>query len=441
MLRVLSLALASSVAACAIHPVKQTPRLMIMSERQEIVLGQTASVAIEKHYGLVTGSTAEYVQRVGQRIAAIASGPSFYYRFALLDTHEVLAMALPGGFVYVSRGLLFLLSSEDQLAGVLAHEIAHVAVQHVAERAVIEVPLDLLTSAVGALVGLVSDDSAEQLRQSMLQMGIAPYSREQEREADRVGAALAASLGYDVLGLSVALERIEMAQQLVGASTRDAHHPPMGERVALLQTYAQVFERGPPNPLCNDDAFLGNLVGLLVGPSLHQARMQNDLLVWPDAKLAVPLPKHWTVEVTSSAVVAVAPDAKGFLTLMRLSQADAQSLFEKSWFVPAAPFVTQSGWPVARGRLRVGGEPSTYERLWWLSHNDEIYLWMGSWSAEQDGHWASQVDATVAQARVASDADLAGISYFQVTQAQGDETRGSRLGLGPPCLAAREAAR
>ena len=173
------------------------------------------------------------------------------YRFRILDMPIPNALALPDGQIFVSRGVLILVNSEDELASILAHEIAHVEERHANERdnlALVTSPIRLGTGIAGWATGLIIPglgDAIVELGESTTGFFLAPYSREQEREADRVGQKLAAAAGYDPDGLVNLLDTMVRAEALSPESMPEQSwfdtHPATSERVALTRASGQLL--------------------------------------------------------------------------------------------------------------------------------------------------------------------------------------------------------
>src|SRR5262245_37515054 len=172
--------------------------------------GDEEAQKVVEEIGLVRDpSLEEYLQAVGAKLAAVSDRPNGPWKFAVADQAEANAFALPGGYVYVTRGLLALLNSEDELACVVGHEMGHVTASHSTKRmgaALATAPISIATGLAGAAVGIVSPalggvvaGTGEAITGGLV---IAPFSREQEHEADELGQTLAAKAGYDPAALS-----------------------------------------------------------------------------------------------------------------------------------------------------------------------------------------------------------------------------------------------
>lgn len=204
------------LGGCAINPVSGRPDVVLTSVAQERTIGLEESQKIEKTMGLVNDPTLTgYVDQVGQRLAKHSPRQDVAYHFHVVEMVEPNAFALPGGYVYVSRGLLTLLNSEDELANVMGHEIGHVAARHAVQRMTAAAPLGILTGITSFATGIVSST----LGKAVSDVGgfansaiLAPYGRGQEREADEVGLAMAARSGWNPKAMSTMLRTLEREQ-------------------------------------------------------------------------------------------------------------------------------------------------------------------------------------------------------------------------------------
>ncbi|MFB3114743.1 MAG: M48 family metalloprotease, partial [Nitrospirales bacterium] len=186
--------LAFFLSGCAVNPVSGRSEVVLVSAEKEKELGAQEAKKVEKTMGLVNDpEIVAYVKTVGRRLAIHSPRKDVNYTFQIVDMGEPNAFALPGGYVYVSRGLLVLVNSEDELAGVMGHEIGHVAGRHAVQRitrVAATSPLRIITGLAGAAVDIVAPDvgtAIADVGQAASALIIAPYSRDQEREADRVG--------------------------------------------------------------------------------------------------------------------------------------------------------------------------------------------------------------------------------------------------------------
>jgi predicted Zn-dependent protease len=320
--RALSL-LALVVAGCALNPVTHRPELAVVSQSTELALGAEQAKAIQAGMGLVAeGPLTAYVRAVGDRLAASSPRRDVPYAFHVVDTPEPNAFAIPG-HVYVTRGLLVLLNDEDELAGVLAHEVGHIAARHAVQRLSRALPAGILTGVVSGVTGLASP-----ILGSLFEAGgslatealLAPYSRDQEREADRVGQEIAAHAGFDPAALARSLATLERVEALGDVAKKRPSfldsHPSTPERARTTAAYASGLTRGTAAGIATTrDAFLDRLDGIVVGQGATQGVFEKTTFLHPDLGFHFRFPSEWKTDNAATAVAGAAPDGKTAMIL------------------------------------------------------------------------------------------------------------------------------
>jgi predicted Zn-dependent protease len=311
-------------SGCAVNPVSGQPEISFMSTERENALGRQAAQEVEQSIGLVSDpELTAYVEALGQRLAQRSPRRDVSYRFAVADMPEPNAFALPGGYIYVSRGLLAIANSEAELANVIGHEIGHVAARHASQRETRSVGVGVL-SALGTLAAGVA--AGGQAAQAVSQLGqvagaglIASYGRDQERQADQVGQELAAGSGWDpgaVSNFFVTLERqtkLEHGERL--PSFFDSH-PMTSERAQTTAARARSLSVTPAAPIAaTQSAFLGKFEDLLVGPDPGQGVVRGRRFLHPGLDLVLDFPSGWEVQNTASAVGAGSPERDAVVML------------------------------------------------------------------------------------------------------------------------------
>ena len=217
--------IALALAGCQAVPTVESSELILNAPEREEEIGRREAQRVADEIGLVEDAKlAPYVESIGQRLARHAPRAGVRYRFAIADMPEPNAFALPGGYIFVSRGLLALANDEAELACVLAHEIAHVAARHAAQREAEAVRAQLL-SALGVIAAAIvgGGEAAAMAGVASQAAGagiIAAYSREQEHDADRLGQELAVRAGWDPSGMATFLRSLENETRLREGATR-----------------------------------------------------------------------------------------------------------------------------------------------------------------------------------------------------------------------------
>lgn len=285
-----------------------------MSPESELTTGGQEHEKIIRTYGEKYEGTPlqAYVNSVGQRIVKNTERKDVQYKFYVLDTPDINAFALPGGYIYVTRGLLALVNSEAELAGVLAHEAGHIAARHSAER----YSRGVLTSigAAALAVALDSSDASQALGLGS-QLYTMKYSRDQETEADMLGVRYLAKAGYDPQAMARFLEDMDRSAKLdarlAGIANKGefdffSTHPQTEDRVANAAAEAAKYSNGAAAQ--GVDVYLNQINGLIYGDSPEQGLVRDNSFYHPGLNLAFTVPNGFTLANTSHEVVARGPD-------------------------------------------------------------------------------------------------------------------------------------
>ncbi len=320
---VLSIALAATlVAACAVNPVSGTREFVLLSEAQEIELGRKNDPQIRREYGVYDDPRlGAYVQEVGERLARASHRPTLVYRFTVLDSADVNAFALPGGYIYITRGILAYLDSEAELAAVLGHEIGHVTARHAVRRYTAAV-----SAAIIAQILAPQSSAGQDLLNILGSALLAGYGREHELESDRLGAEYLARAGYDpaamikVIALLKDQEEFEKARaQEEGREPRVYHgvfasHPSADRRLQEVVAEAQRLRAPGPARVAREE-YLRHLEGLVFGDSAREGVRVANRFYHRDMNLAVTFPAGWRLENRREAVLAHPRDRSALLQM------------------------------------------------------------------------------------------------------------------------------
>lgn len=221
----------------------------LVSVQDEIRIGQQAQQEIRKQTPEVRDAAVrQYVSRLGAQLATHASGEAYPYTFSTADYRELNAFALPGGPVWIYRGVLTASGSESQIAGVLAHEIAHVALRHSAQQITKGMVANGLVGLLGALIGNEgAGAAAAQLAANVTASGVMlKFSRDDEREADREGVGILERAGYDTRGMLEFMQTLEAQQDRSPSSVEQflSTHPAPASRVRDLEQLVAASKTG-----------------------------------------------------------------------------------------------------------------------------------------------------------------------------------------------------
>lgn len=251
--------------------------ISILSEAQEIEIGRRADPEIQKRYGVLDDPALQaYVGSVGRRLADAPGVRTYPYRFLVVDSPEVNAFALPGGYVYVTRGMLAALTSEAELAGVLGHEIGHVSNRDGAKQLTKGLGLQVLTLGL-AVVSPGGRGNAGAWIQVMSQLStliLLGYSRENELEADAAAIDYLHGAGYDPQGVPRVLRRLRQRERFGGVTYPGvlSTHPDSATRIARAETLAGLPRSG--SHLIGEEEYKSRLDGLVYGERREKQRIR-----------------------------------------------------------------------------------------------------------------------------------------------------------------------
>ena len=437
------------VAGCTTNPVSGRREVVLMSEEDEREVGREAAEQIQLELGLLPAdSLSAYVQEIGGRLARLSPRAGVTYQFRIVNLPEVNAFALPGGYVYISRGLLVLANSEDELANVMAHELAHVAARHAAQRHSRAVGTGIVSVlgmiAAGAFGGSDAALVAAQVGGAAGAGMIAAYSRDQEREADRVGQDLAARAGWDPAAMPRFLQSLARANRLQqGPGSRPGFfdtHPSTPERVGSTKSRARMLAQGlalpiaptrreylarthdaPDTPQVASFATMNDLHfgearigGVLLGEDPAAGILEENRFRHPDLDLFLRFPSGWATRNTGPVVASVSKNEAARFTL-ELQESDTDPRRAADAFTAENRIQVRSFGMRRIGGLRayrVVGSGGTREgfaglHITWIAHRGRIFRLTGTTPMELLSYYLPLFDKTTRSFRPLTQEELA----------------------------------
>ena len=314
---------------CARNPVTGKKQVVLMSESQEIAMGKEADPQIIAQFGLYGDSTIQrFINEKGKQMAAISHRPKLDYGFRVLNSEVINAFAVPGGYVYFTRGIMAHFNSEADFAGVLGHEIGHIAYRHT----VIQ-QRNAILGQVGIIAGIIIAPDLARFAETAstgLQLLFLKYSRDAERQADELGVEYSSKIGYDAQQMALFFNTL----QRQAAGTRSAElpeflstHPNPGDRNVTVTKLAAEWKQklNLTNPLVNRNVYLKRIDGLIYGEDPKEGYKENNVFYHPVLKFQFPIPLNWNYQNTPQMVQMAPKDGKA---LMMLKLAAGNSLQE-----------------------------------------------------------------------------------------------------------------
>lgn len=376
---------------CATNPVTGEREFNLMSESQEIAIGQEMDQQVRQEMGVYNDAELQsYVEGVGLRLASTSQRPDLPWHFTIVDSPAVNAFALPGGYIYITRGILSYLNDEAELAGVLGHEIGHVTARHAARQYSRATGTDLGLTVLSIFVP--GARPAAELGGVGLSLLFLKYGREDEMQADRLGVEYSVGTGWDPRGvpdLLTTLARIDELTDRRGTPNYLSTHPEPADRVTRITPVVQELEARAPNPqlAVNRAEYLRRVDGLLVGDNPRDGIVRGSELLHPDLRFAVKFPDGWEINNGQTQVLARQPGADVYMLLDVVERPRSRNLerlgmddMERAGFRPLDGSATQINGLDAfsgtfRGNLRGIGQ--VIARATYVNKEGRIYRLVG----------------------------------------------------------------
>lgn len=382
----------------------------MMSEAEELRLGRQSDAEVRKEYGVyVHPGLAEYVERVGQRLASHSHRSNLPYHFTVVDSPDINAFALPGGYIYITRGLLAYLNSEAELAAVLGHEIGHVTARHSVQQYSANMAANLGMALGGMLVPELRNQNVQNLLGTFGQALLSGYGREHELQADQLGAEYLARAGYDpqamirVLTVLKSQEEFDRAQaRREGRQPRAYHglfasHPDNDTRLREVVGEANRFKANGGEE--GRQAYLRHIDGIVYGDNPSQGMVRGSAFYHAELDFALRFPEGWRLKNGADKLVAVAPGGEAGMELSaqdRPGFPPAEFLRRAVNFDPGSELQLDpvAAMPSALAAGTRQGRPMLLAAVYW---NDKAYvLYGGAVSGPVFSRYRMQMRAAVA---------------------------------------------
>ena len=305
--------------ACAVNPVTKRTEFVLMSEQQEIEFGRQENPNILKKYGDYDSKTLQdYATQVGQKLARISDRPDLVFHFRVVNSPVLNAFALPGGYVYVTRGLFAYINSEAELAGVIGHEIGHVNARHAVKQYTQAAGYQIASGVLSIFV-----PQARNLGQlsDIIFVGISRgYSREYELEADQLGIKYAALAGYDPAGVQSFLTSLERVDKATNEKTYHGLFSTHPETKTRIEKAIMEIKNSPSFSSQKfatlETEYKNHIDGLLYGTDPKEGVVIKNVFRHPDLRIEVTLPNDWKINNESDLLSASHPQKEYHIQMM-----------------------------------------------------------------------------------------------------------------------------
>jgi len=304
---------------CARNPVTGKRQVVLMSEAQEIAMGKEADAQIIAQYGLYDDKTLQsFITEKGKKMAAISHRPNINYEFKIVDSDVINAFALPGGYVYFTRGIMAHFNNEAQFAGVLGHETGHITARHTVAQ-----QRNALFGQLGILAGVIINPELGRFAETASQgLGLLflKFGRDAERQADALGVEYSSKIGYDAKEMAdffLTLERKSEGTESAALPTFLSSHPNPGDRYVTVKKLATEWKQklNLTKAIINRNTYLQRIEGLVYGEDPRQGFLENNIFYHPQLKFQFPTPSNWNYQNSPQRVQFAPKDGKVILMM------------------------------------------------------------------------------------------------------------------------------
>ncbi len=382
-----------SLGACAVNPATGGRMFSLVSEGQEIEMGQQAMLQVDAGMGLYDSPALQaYVDSVGQAMAAVSERPELPWTFKVIDDPVINAFALPGGPVYLARGIMAHFNSEAEMASVLGHEIGHITARHSVE----QISRAQLMQ-IGLVAGVVLVPELRPFGDALgggLGILFLKFGRDDESQSDELGFRYMTRLGYDPQGAVDMFEILERQRDASSGAIPEwqSTHPNPGNRVLAAQQRlaSSQIEGG----IVRQDEYMRHIDGMMFGKDPKQGFFVEGRFVHPELRLQFRFPEGWDTQNAPTSVLAQSPegDAVMQLTLAEGSTPEeaAEAFFDQQGIERlGARSRTVNGLRAVQGTFRIELQQGTLDgQILFVKHGDLVFRFMGYTTTSRMGTYA-----------------------------------------------------
>ena len=386
-----------TLQSCSRNPVTGKKEVVFMSPEKELAIGKEAHPSIVASMGLYEDKRMQdFISEKGKQMGAISHRPDIPYQFFIVDSPVVNAFAVPGGFVYFTRGIMAHFNNEAEFAGVLGHEIGHITARHSARQQTSQI-----FGQAGLIAGMILSEQVRQMGEAAQQamgMLLMSYSRAHETESDKLGVEYSTKIGYDAVEMADFFGTLKRLSDQSGhvVPTFMSTHPDPGDRYNNVKQMAKALQaQNPGNYAINRDSYLRMIDGIVYGEDPKQGFVENSVFYHPELKFQFPVPSGWGYENSPSQFQMAPKDGKAVLVLTiapgnsleeaaqnvvkqfngRVLQSAKSTINGNQAFV----MVTQQQPQQQQGQPQQQQDPNTVVQIgsWLIQYNGLIYAFHG----------------------------------------------------------------
>jgi predicted Zn-dependent protease len=308
----------AAAATCSINPATGKRQLDLIGEEQEIQMGLQADKSIVAEMGLYENEElGRFVSDVAERLAAKSERPDLDWNFRVVDDPVVNAFALPGGYIYVTRGILAHFLNEAEMAGVLGHEIGHVTARHGVSQ-MSKAQLAQIGFGLGSILAPERAQAFGGLAQAGMGLLFLKYGRDDERQADELGLRYMVREGYDPRPMKQVFEMLDRVSAAQGGERTPgwlSTHPAPEDRKERINEQIDGLEKPFSDRGRDREDYLRRIDGIVFGDDPRQGFFEDELFLHPEMRFRIRFPKGWNLENQRQAVVGVSKEKDAVVSL------------------------------------------------------------------------------------------------------------------------------
>ena len=339
----------SIAIGCATNPATGQKELALVSEGQEIAMGAQNDSAIVQEMGVVPNDALQsYLRGIGAKLAQISERPQLSWTFRVVEDPVVNAFAVPGGYIYITRGIMAHLNNEAQLASVVGHEIGHVTARHTVSQI-----SKAQVAQLGLGLGMIFSPAVRQLgdvASAGLSVLFLKFSRDDETQADDLGLRYVVKAGYDPREMPGVYRELARISATAGGGKTPAWlstHPDPGNREQTIQQAIAAMNQSWEGRTVAEEQYLSRLNGMMYGPNPREGFFRESLFLHPDLAFQIQFPAGWQTMNQKQAVMAMSPEQDALMEVSIVPQksldAAAQAFFGAQGIVASQPRQTRVG--------------------------------------------------------------------------------------------------
>ncbi|RPH37529.1 peptidase M48 [bacterium] len=393
-----------SVNGCSTNPATGERQLNLVGEQQEIAMGKQADQEVVASMGLYPDQALQkYVADLGAKLAASSERPNLPWKYQVIYDPVVNAFALPGGFIYVTRGILTYLNNEAELVGVLGHETGHVTAQHSVNQ-MSKQQLAQLGLGLGAILKPEWAEKFGQLAGAGLGILFLKFSRDDENEADKLGLRYMQKINEDPRQLANVMTMLDEVTKAAGGGDTPEWlqtHPNPGNRRQAIEEQIAAEGKSLAGATVNRDQYLNRLDGLVFGENPREGYFKGQTFYQPDMKFRFDFPSGWKTQNQKQAVAAISPNQDAMIVISlakgNSAQAAASEFFSQQGLISQG---TRSenihGLSAVTGQFTAQTEQGNLAgQATFLAYNNTVFQILGYGAQQSWGGYASAVSSSI----------------------------------------------